>query len=378
MKIDTSKLLMVPGPVPLHERVRKALSMPIIGHRTPEFYGLLDDCIDMFQQLLQTKEFVRIFTASSTSAMEAALINCVRPGEAVLNVVHGKFSERWQEITEAIGAKSIVLDIEWGKAIRLEQIKEKLEDNPDVRFITVVHNETSVGVLNDLRELGAYCRKIDKFLLVDGVTSVGGDHVYPDKWNFDVLATGSQKCMGIPPGLGMIWVGPRAWQLIQERDKIPAYYLNLKRYEKEKIPYTPSVSLFYALHVSLTMMMEEGFENRFQRHALMGEATRAGVEALDLELFAEPGFRSNTVTAIKAAQEVPVNKLLQKVKELGVMLAGGQGRVKGKIFRIAHMNMISKSDIIKTLQTLQKAFSELGSQKRQGAEEAARLVFSRA
>ncbi|MHA1144007.1 MAG: pyridoxal-phosphate-dependent aminotransferase family protein [Candidatus Helarchaeota archaeon] len=378
MRVDTSKLLMVPGPVPLHERVIKALSTPIIGHRTPEFYALLDECIEMFQKLLKTDKFVRIFTGSSTCAMEAAIVNCVRPGEKVLNVVQGKFSERWKEITEALGAKSVTLEVEWGTALRIEQVEQVFKEQPDIKFITVVHNETSVGILNDLRELGIFCRKNDKILIVDGVTSVGGDYVYPDEWNFDVLATGSQKCIGIPPGLGMIWVGPRAWKIIQQREHIPAYYLNLKRYEKEKIPYTPSVSLFYALHESLTMMVEEGFENRFKRHALMGEATRAGIRALGLELFAEKDHLSNTVTAIKAPTGIPVDKLLKKIKDLGVILAGGQGKVKGKIFRIAHMNMISKEDIIKTLETVERALIELGGNAEKGtARKAAEAVFSR-
>ncbi|MHC1591932.1 MAG: pyridoxal-phosphate-dependent aminotransferase family protein [Candidatus Helarchaeales archaeon] len=378
MKVDTSKLLMVPGPVPLHERVLKALCTPIIGHRTPEFYALLDECISMFQQLLDTKEFVRIFTGSSTCAMEAAIVNCVRPGEKVLNVVQGKFSERWREITEAMRAQSVVLDVEWGKALRLEQIKEVLEEQPDIKHVTVVHNETSVGVLNDLRGLGKYCRDNDKFLIVDGVTSVGGDHVYPDAWNFDLLATGSQKCIGIPPGLGMIWLGPRAWNIIKERDHVPAYYLNLKRYENEKIPYTPSVSLFYALHESLTMMIEEGFENRFKRHALMGKAVRAGIQALGMELFAEPDYYSNTVTAIKIPNGLEAKKLLQKVKEHGVILAGGQGKVKGKIFRIAHMNMVSKNDILQTFEALEKALMDLKFDFEKGAGiEAVQSVFSK-
>jgi aspartate aminotransferase-like enzyme len=224
--------------------------------------------------------------------MDAAIANLVSPGEKVLNVIQGKFSERWKDITEAYGGIPVVLDVEWGKALREQPLIDMLESDENIKYITICHNETSTGILNPAEKIGQIARDYNKILIVDGVTSVGGDFVYPDKWNFDILVTGSQKCLGIPPGLGFIMVGPRAWEIINQRKFIPSYYLNLKSYktsfEKDgDPPFTTSVPLIVAQNEALKMIFEEGLENRIKRHRRMAKATRIGAKALGLELFAE-------------------------------------------------------------------------------------------
>ena len=362
---NDSMLLMIPGPVKTHPRIYAAMARPLIGHRTPEFKKLFGETVVLFKKLIDTKNDVFIFTGSSTSAMDSAIANLVQPGETVLNVIQGKFSERWQEITDAYGGKSVVLDIEWGKALREEPLIEVLDKNKDIKFITICHNETSTGIINPAEKIGKIAREYDKILIVDGVTSVGGDYVYPDKWNFDILVTGSQKCLGIPPGLGFIMVGPRAWDIINKRKSIPSYYVNLPLYKKsfEKggdTPFTPSVPLIYAQNISLKMMFEEGFENRVKRHRRMAEATRAGAKALGLELFAEEEFASNTVTSIKVPPKISPKELVNSVKQLGILIAGGQGTLSDKIIRIAHMNVVQEQDILATFAALEIALKKLG------------------
>jgi len=377
MKNSKNPLIMLPGPVAIHPRIYEVMSKPIIGHRTPEFVNLLEETLEKFKNLLKTKGFVAIFTGSSTSAMDAAICNCIEPGSKVLNIIQGKFSERWMDITKAYNCESIALKTEWGKGLRLKQVSKVLDENPSIRFITIAHNETSTGILNDIKELGDFCRNKNKILIVDGVTSVGGDHVYPDDWNIDILVTGSQKCLGIPPGLGMIWIGPRAWEIIEKRKHISTHYLNVLKYKANPQPFTPAITLIIGLNESLKMIEEEGHENRVKRHRIVAKALRAGVIALNLELFAEESYYSNTVTAIKVPEKLTAKQIIEEMKKNGVIITGGQGHIKGKIFRIAHMNLVGKDEILTTLTKLELSLKNLGHPLDSGkAVEAAKKVFS--
>jgi aspartate aminotransferase-like enzyme len=358
-------LLMIPGPVSVHQRIYEALARPITGHRTKEFIEVFGETVNLLKKLLDTKNDVFIITGSSTSAMDAAIANLVSPGEKVLNVIQGKFSERWKDITEAYGGIPVVLNVEWGKALREQPLIDMLESDADIKYITICHNETSTGILNPAEKIGQIAKDYNKILIVDGVTSVGGDYVYPDRWNFDILVTGSQKCLGIPPGLGFIMVGPRAWEIINQRKFIPSYYLNLKSYktsfEKDgDPPFTTSVPLIVAQNESLKMIFEEGFENRVKRHRRMAKATRIGAKALGLELFAEEEYASNTVTAIKMPPKIVQKDFLGNIQKLGVLLTGGQDKIKEKIFRIAHMNTVQEKDIFLTFSAIELTLQKLG------------------
>ena len=366
MKNNENPLIMLPGPVAIHPRVYEAMNKPIIGHRTQEFVDILNETIQKFKNLLKTKNFVAIITGSSTSAMDAAISNCVDPGTKVLNIIQGKFSERWEDITKGYGCKSVPLEVEWGKGLRIEQVSDALDKDDAIKFITVVHNETSTGVLNNLEDLAALCKSKGKILLVDGVTSVGGDYVYPDEWDLDVLVTGSQKCLGIPPGLGMICVGPRAWSIIENRKNRYVHYLDLLKYKANPQPFTPAITLIRALNESLKIMEEEGIENRMKRHRLAAKACREGIKVLGLELFAEEGYYSNTVTAIKVPQNLTAKDIIQEMKKNGVIITGGQGKIKGKIFRIAHMNIVGKEEILTTLNKLEISLKNLGFKVKSG------------
>jgi len=374
-------LLMTPGPVPFHPRVYRAMSRVVFHHRTPEYRKTFVECVSMMNEVMQTKNDVFIFTGSGTSAMDAAIANCVSPGDKVLNLLGGKFSERWAEITETFGAKSIPLEVEWGKAVKPEMVSDALEKEPDIKFVTLCHNETSTAVLNPVQEIAKITSEHGKMLIVDGITSVGGDYVYPDKWGIDILVTGSQKCLGCPPGLGMIMVGPRAWNIINKREKIPSYYVNLPAYKKafeksSETPNTSAISLIYGLHEALKMILEEGYENRVRRHRLMAEALRRGMEALGLQLLAEKGYESNTITALKYPEGVDDGAFRKGMQKHGTLVAGGQNHLRGKIFRVAHMNIIAEREILLVLAVTGLVLREIGFECESGAGvSAAQEVF---
>ncbi len=363
---------MTPGPVVFHPRVYQAMSRVEFHHRTPEYRKTFGECVSMMKQVMQTENDVFIFAGSGTSAMEAAIANCVSPGDKVLTLVNGKFSERWTELTETFGGTCIPLEVEWGKAIKPEMVSEALDQEPDTKFVAVCHNETSTAVLNPLPEIAGITRERGQILIVDGITSVGGDYVHPDEWGVDILITGSQKCLGCPPGLGMIMVGPKAWEIINKREKNPSYYLNLPAYKKSfqkssDTPWTSAISLIYGLHESLKMILEEGYENRVRRHRLMAKTLRNGLEALDLELLAEEGYESNTITAARYPDGVDDGDFRRAMQKHGILVAGGQAHLKGKIFRVAHMNIIAEREILLVLAVAGLVLRELGFKCESGA-----------
>ncbi len=369
---EENVLLMTPGPVLFHPRVYRAMSRVVFHHRTPEYRKTFGECVSMMKEVMQTENDVFILTGSGTSAMEAAIANCVSPGDKVLTLINGKFSERWAELTETFGGASVPLDVEWGKAVKPEMVSEALDKEPDTKFVTMCHNETSTAVLNPLPEIAKITKKRGKILMVDGITSVGGDYVYPDKWGVDILITGSQKCLGCPPGLGMIMVGPKAWEIINERKETPSYYLNLPAYkrsfeESSEPPYTSAISLIYGIHEALKMILEEGYENRVKRHRLMAKALRSGVEALGLKVLAEEGYESNTITASWYPDGVGDTAFRKAMQKHGILVAGGQSHLKGKIFRVAHMDIIAEREILLMLAMVGLVLRELGFQCESGA-----------
>ncbi len=357
---------MIPGPVPVHPRVYRAMSRVIYGHRTKEYQQVYKETTALLNRLLHSEHDVLIFAGSGTAALEAAIANVVEPGDKVLNVINGKFSERWQELTSTFGGISVPLNFDYGRAADPEAIDSALKDDETIKAVTICHNETSTGVLNPAETIGKIVRDHNRLLIVDGITSVGGDYVYPEKWNFDILATGSQKCLGVPPGLGVLWIGPRGMKAIQNRTKPnPTYYLDIIRAKKRfdahgDSPFTSAVSLVYGLHESLKIIFEEGHDQRIERHHRLGRITRAGYNGMGLDLLADPAHYSNTVTAVKYPLGINDSEFRSLVKRLGILVAGGQGPVKGKIFRTNHMNICTERDVLTTMAVIEIALKKLG------------------
>jgi aspartate aminotransferase-like enzyme len=336
----------------------------MINHRGPEFAGSLNNATDMLKKAFRTQNDVFVLTGSGTGGLEAAAVNVLSPGDKVLSVSIGVFGDRFANIAKTFGAEIVPLKYEWGKAARADDIRCELDKNPDVKAVFVTHNETSTGVTNDLESISKAVKEYDKLLVVDAISSLGSIELPVDEWNLDVVVTGSQKGWMVPPGLVMAAVSEAAWKANAEA-KMPRFYWDFakaKSYlDKGQTPWTPAVSIVFALEIALNMMLKEGIEAINQRHARIAEKTRKGVEALGLDFFAEEGYRSNTVTSVAAPEGLDVKELLKIMRqEHDIVLGGGQMSMAGKIFRIGHLGWVSDEDIDNVFAALKVALPKAG------------------
>ncbi len=356
--------LRVPGPTPCPEPVLQAMTKQMINHRGKEFEELIVHVTARLKELFQTEGDVFILTASGTGGVEAMVVNTLSPGDRVLALSNGVFGERFTAIAESYGAEVQRLSFEWGRAVEVDAVARALDADPSLKAVLVVHNETSTGLTNDLGAISSLVRRYEKLLLVDAVSSLGCIDLPVDAWGCDVVVTGSQKGFMVPPGLSFVSVGERAWQAHAEA-KMPRFYWDFtkaKRFlETKQTPWTPAVSTFYALAVSLESMAQEGLPNIFARHQRVGNRARDGVKSLGLSLFADEAYASNTVTAINAPDSLDTGKLLGLLREeYGIVLAGGQGKLRGKIFRIGHLGYVTEDDIEEVIGALRTALPRAG------------------
>jgi aspartate aminotransferase-like enzyme len=356
--------LRIPGPTPCADQALQAMSRQMINHRGPEFAGILERVTAGVKTVFQTKNDLYILTTSGTGAMETAVVNFLSPGDPVLCVSIGAFGDRFADIAQTYGADVTKLSFDWGTAADPAALDKAILEGHGYKAVLLTHNETSTGITNPLAELAAIARKHDALVIVDAVSSLSAVPCPVDAWDLDVVVTGSQKGWMIPPALAMISISERAWKAY-EVAKMPRYYSDVgkaKKYlENGQTPWTPAVSVFFALDVALKMMLDEGLENIFARHERIGKATRDGVKALGLELLADERFASNTVTAVKVPQGVDgkaLNKLMRE--EYDTVLAGGQASLAGKIFRIGHLGLVSDKDITDCLTALKQALPRVG------------------
>jgi len=363
---EAQKLLMLPGPTNVPPRVMRAMLKPLIGHRGPEFKKLHQDVLEKTKKVFETKKDLYILTASGTGATECALQNIIDDGDKIIVNVNGFFSERLSEAITAYGGRPITVDSPWGKAPRIEDFRKALKAHPDAKALAVVYNETSTGVtVRCMEELGKMCMDNNLLLMVDAISILGGDNLPVDKWQVDVCVTASQKCLMCPPGLSFISVSDKAWSKVQSKKTRRSYYFDLPMWKKYGddgyTPFTPSVSLFYALNEACDMILEEGLARRYQRHRVCAQAIYGSMEAMGLGLFAEEESRSYTVAAIQSPpgmDEAEVRELIRTKYAIG--LGGSLGQVKGKIFRIGIMGNVGPSDIMTTVSAIGSATAELG------------------
>ncbi|WP_018085997.1 pyridoxal-phosphate-dependent aminotransferase family protein [Desulfurispora thermophila] len=355
--------LMIPGPTPVPPAVFAAMSRPIIGHRTEDFAAIHKSIVEKLQAVFQTKNEIFVLTSSGTGAMETAIANTVSPGDKVLALVTGNFGERFAKLARIYGGEVDEVNFGWGKNVDINVVAEKLAQN-QYKVVLATQNETSTGVLNDIAAIGALVAKTPALFIVDGISGVGGIEIKVDEWGIDLLCTGSQKGFMLPPGLAMISVSPKAWPVI-EQNTSPRFYFSLpaakKSYEKWNTAYTPAVTLFIGLNAALEIMLQEGLDNVYARHQRLARATRAAVKALGLKLLPEEHYASPVLTAVWGPEGIEADKLRATAKkEFGVTFAGGQGILKGKIFRIAHMGYADKMDVIVAIGALEMALARLG------------------
>ncbi len=362
--MDKKLRLLIPGPTPVPPQVSEAMARPMVGHRSKGFAELTARLTGKLQQIMQTKNPVFILTSSGTGGLEAAVANTVNPGDKVLALVAGKFGERFRDMAQVYGAEVIELAFEWGQPVDVAAVKEQLEAHPDIKVVLATLNETSTAVVHDIEAIGALTRNHQAILCVDAVSGLGGVEIKTDDWGVDIVVTASQKALMVPPGLALISVSDKAWSVI-EKCTSPRYYFSLqaarKAYAKWNTAYTPGVSLFFGLEAAADLILEEGLENVFARHRLLAAATRAGVKALGLELLMPEENASPVVTAVLAPEGVSVDDLRKLLLDkYGVLFAGGQGELKGRIFRIAHMGYADRLDVIAAVAALELALNELG------------------
>ena len=358
--------LRIPGPTPCPADVLQAMARQMINHRGPEFAQILHDVTAKLKQLFQTKGDVFLLTCSGTGGLEAVIVNTLSPGDKVLSVSVGFFGERFASIAEQFGAEVIPLRYEWGRVADADEIRRALQAEPRIKAVLITHNETSTGVTNDLASISSVVKEADKLLLVDAISSLGSIDLPVDDWHCDVTVTASQKGWMVPPGLAMVSVSPEAWQA-HTSAKMPRFTWDFTRarsyLEIGQTPWTPAVSLVFALSVSLEMMLKEGLANIVARHARVGKAARDGTKSLGLSLFAEERYASNTVTAVSVTDALDTKKLLKIMREEHqIVLAGGQQSLSGKIFRIGHLGWVTEDDIKTIISALKIALPKAGAQ----------------
>jgi len=357
--------LRIPGPTPCPEKVLHAMSKQMINHRGKEFGEMMLRVTARLKELFQTKGDVFILTSSGTGGMEASIVNTLSPGDKVLSLSNGVFGDRYANIAERFGAQVTRVKFEWGKAVEPEAADKALKADPNIKAVLVTHNETSTGITNDLGAICAVIKKYEKLILVDAISSLGCIDLPVDKWGCDVVVTGSQKGWMVPPGLAFISVSERGWQA-HKVAKMPRFYWDFAQardfLQKNQTPWTPAVSIFYALDVALPLMLEEGMTNIFARHARLGKKARDGVKSLGLTLYAaDERCASDTVTAVNAPPGVDGKKITEVMRdEHGIVLSGGQSTLAGKIFRIGHLGYVTDSEIDDVIKELRRALPKVG------------------
>ena len=365
------KYLFSPGPTMLPPEVLLKMAEPIMHHREPEFEKIYAEIREGMKYLFQTKNEVLIFTSSGTGAMEGAVSNLLSKGDKAIVVRGGKFGERWGEICKAYGIESIPIDVEWGKAVDPKKIKELLESDPSIRAVYTQASETSTGVKHPIQAIADLVKRYeDKVVVVDAITGIGVFSIPTDAWGLDVVISGSQKALMLPPGLSFVTLSDKAWKLV-EKSTLPKYYFDfkkeLKNTKKNQSSYTPAISLYVGLRETLRMIRKEGLEAVFHRHEKLAEATRRAVKALGLELYA-PDSPSNAVTAVKIPGGIDGEKLKDLFFEkFGITVAEGQDRAKGKIIRIAHLGYYERLDMVMVISALEMLLKEMGHSFELGA-----------
>lgn len=358
------RYLFSPGPTMLPAEILQKMAEPIMHHREPGFSKILAEIRKNLKYLFQTEKEVLIFTASGTGAMDGAVSNLLSKGDKALVVRGGKFGERWAEICEAYGVQVRAIDVPWGEAVDPGLVADALRKDGSIRAVYTTASETSTGVKHPIRELAEITGQSDEaVIVVDAITGIGVFDLPMDEWGIDVLVTGSQKALMLPPGLSFVALSEKAWRLA-ERSDLPKYYFNFKK-ERTKLQgndtsFTPAITLVVGLRESLRMIRQEGLEALFARHEKLADATRAAVKALGLGLYAEES-PSNAVTAVKIPETIGAKELKGCFYErFGITVAGGQDQAKGKIIRIAHLGYYDRLDMIMVISALEMLLKALG------------------
>ncbi len=364
------RYLLTPGPTPVPPAVLAALAEPVIHHRGRDFRGIYERCLARLQEVYRTEHDVLLYTTSGTGAFESAVANLTSAGDRQLVLSAGSFGERWAGMVKAFGADLVHVRLDWGETPEPEDLHAALAETGGVRVVYLTHSETSTGVVCDVQALAAVAKDAGALVVVDAVSSLGAVPLEPDAWGLDVVVSGSQKALMCPPGLAFASVSPAALAAAA-RATSPRYVLDWERTRKAQAkldaPFTPAVSIVRALDVALGLLLQEGLEAAFDRHARLGRACREGAKAMGLELFSPDEERSAVVTAIRSPEGVDGTEVVATLRDrFGITIANGQGDLKGKIFRIGHIGWFDIFDITTALAAVELALADAGADIERG------------
>ncbi len=363
---EDQQYLLLPGPTPVPTSVLRAMSKPMINHRGPEFKELLVEVTKGVKKIYQTNNDLVIFPSSGSGAMEAAIVNFISPGDKVLSVSAGVFGDRLAKIAAEFGADLNKLDFPWGEAVDPGVVSDALakDKNHEIKAVLLTHNETSTGVVNDLKAIRQALGDHPAIVIVDAVSGLGAMDMQTDEWNLDVVVSGSQKAFMLPPGLGFMSVSPRALEVAKDCKNYKFYWdleAALNYAKRGQTPYTPAISLFFGLQESLKLLLEEGLENIWARHRFCRNLVRTGVKAMGLTPLADDSIASCSVTSVLAPEGVGGNQIRQMLFDrFGVVVAGGQQRLNDVIFRIGHLGYVRPLDLFSALAALEIVLYENG------------------
>ena len=361
--------LFAPGPTPIPTETLLTMALPIDYHRTGESVELLGNVTAKLKYVFQTKNDVMILTSSGTGAMEATITNILSSNDRVTVIRSGKFGERWGEICEAYGIQLDPIDIEWGRSVDPQQVEDQLNQYPETKAVLATLCETSTGALHDIKTLGEILQKYDTLLVVDAVSALCADDLQMDNWGVDAVVSCSHKGLMTPPGIGLVSLSDQAWKSAQSSD-LPKFYFDLRQAQdtghRGSTPYTPAITFIKALDQALDRIQKEQIENVLKRHAHLASATKSAVKAMGLKLFAQEP--ANTLTSICLPNRIDGQVLLKTMRNrYGVTYAGGQGKLKGQILRIAHLGWVCEHDIIVAISALERGLAEIGYNSTSGA-----------
>ena len=364
------RYLFTPGPTPVPPEVLAAQAEPMIHHRARDYRDIYERCLTRLRDVYRTQNDVLMFTASGTGAFESAVANLTTPGDRQLVLSAGNFGERWAGMVKAFGAELVHVQLEWGETPEPDDLRAALAAAGDVRVVYLTHSETSTGVVCDIQALAAVAKEAGALVVVDAVSSLGAVPLETDGWELDVVVSGSQKALMCPPGLAFVSVSPAALEAAA-RSTAPRYVLDWERTRKAQAkldaPFTPAISIVRALDVALGLLLDEGLEGAFDRHARLGRACREGAKAMGLELFSPDEERSAVVTAIRAPEGVDATEVVSALRDrFGITIANGQGVLKGKIFRIGHIGWFNVFDITTALAAVELALADAGAEIERG------------
>ncbi|MBI4261513.1 MAG: alanine--glyoxylate aminotransferase family protein [Actinobacteria bacterium] len=374
--VDRPEILMAPGPTPVPPEVFLAQGSPLVYHRGPGYGALLRGVTEDLRRLFRTEGDVLVFTSSGTGGLESAVANLFSPGDRVVVPVAGYFGERFAGIARAYRLDVRTIDYEWGREVRAEDVAEAVAEAP-TKGVLVQHSETSTGVVHDVEAIGRVTREAGVLLAVDAVSSLGAVPFEADAWGIDVAVSGSQKALSATPGLAFVAISERAWDAHREATS-PRFYFDWSLYKESydlpnpENPFTPAISLMQGLAAALRLYYQDGVEAVLERHRLLSSAVKEGIRALGLDLFGEGLERAWAVTSVRAPDGIDGNQLVARVRaDHGIILAPGQGPLKGKVFRIGHLGYYQPTDILRCLAALEMTLADMGFPVKRGSGVAA-------